>query len=329
MQTVDAGVLTVTYLEDGPTSGWPVVLMHGFPYDVHAFDDVLPLLTGQGARVIRPYLRGHGPTRFRSSATVRSGQQAALGSDLLALLDALNLDKAILGGYDWGGLSSCVVSALWPHRVSGLVTLGGYDIINISQQRFPQTPAIEHAVWYQHLFQTERGRAVLASSRADLCQMLWQQWSPSWAFDKDLFQRTASSFDNPDFVDVAIHHYRHALGNADGDPSYQEPEDRLASRPAIAVPTVTLDGASDTLKPGGTADHAAMFTGQHEHRVIDAGHALPYEAPDAFGEAIFTVHHWTSAGAFPDHDRERPVSSRRRPGEAEVNSAASGPEANL
>jgi len=299
MRIVEAGVLTVAYLEDGPVSGWPVVLLHGFPYDVHAFDDVVQLLTAQGARVIRPWLRGHGPTRFRSAATVRSGQQAALGSDLLALLDALNLDTAILGGYDWGGLSSCVVSALWPRRVSGLVTLGGYDIINISQQRFPHTPAIEYALWYQHLFQTERGRAVLASSRADLCRMLWQQWSPNWAFEDDLFRLTAPSFDNPDFIDVVIHHYRHALGNADGDPNYQELEDRLASRPAISVPTITLDGVSDTLKPGGTADHAAMFTGPHEHCVVDAGHALPYEAPDAFAAAIFTVHQWTSGRYGP------------------------------
>ena len=295
MKTVDAGVLNVAYLDDGPASGWPVVLVHGFPYDVHAFDEVVPMLTDQGARVIRPYLRGHGPTRFRSAETVRSGQQAALGSDLLALLDALNLDQAVLGGYDWGGLSSCVVSALWPHRVTGLVTLGGYDIIDIRAQRFPQTPAVEYAVWYQHLFQTERGRAVLAGSRADLCRMLWQQWSPNWSIDDDTFQRTVSSFDNPDFVDVVVHHYRHALSNAAGDPAYQKLEDRLAQRPPITVPTVTLDGASDTLKPGGTAEHAAMFTRRHEHRVVDAGHALPYEAPDAFGDAILTVHHWTAA----------------------------------
>ena len=295
MRLVEAGVLNVAYVDDGPRDGWPVVLVHGFPYDVHAYDLVVPTLTAHGARVVRPYLRGHGPTRFRSVAAARSGQQAALGSDLLALLDALNLDEAILGGYDWGGLSSCVVSALWPHRVTGLVTLGGYDIIDISRQRQPHSPGIEHAVWYQHLFQTERGRAVLAASRIELCRMLWQQWSPNWQFDDSVFDRTTSSFANPDFVDVVSHHYRHAMGNAAGDPGYQALEDRLAERPAISVPTITLDGSSDTLKPGGTADQGAMFTGRHDHRQVNAGHALPYEAPDAFSDAVLTVRDWTTS----------------------------------
>jgi pimeloyl-ACP methyl ester carboxylesterase len=297
VDVVDAGVLVTAYVRSGPEDGWPVVLSHGFPYDVHAYDEVVPLLTAQGARVLRPYLRGHGPTRFRSESTPRSGQQAALASDLRGLLDALHLDRAILAGYDWGGLASCVVSALWPDRVTGLVSLAGYDVIDIAAQRQAHDPAVEHAVWYQHLFQTERGRAGLAAHRRELCRMLWQQWSPHWRFDEATFDRTAESFDNPDFVDVVVHAYRHALGNAAGDPACEALEARLARRPPITVPAVTLDGASDPLKPGGTADHAAMFTARHEHRVVEAGHALPWEAPAAFADAVLTVHEWTRDGA--------------------------------
>ena len=293
MRTVNAGVLAIGYVEDGPSDGWPVVLSHGFPYDVHAYDDVVPLLTARGARVVRPFLRGHGPTRFLSSSTPRSGQQAALGSDLLALLDALSLRAPILAGNDWGGLASCVVSVLWPQRVRGLVSLASYDVIDLAAQRAPQDPAVEHAVWYQHLFQTERGRAGLAAHRRELCRLLWRQWSPRWSFDDAVFDRTAEAFDNPDFVDVVVHAYRHALGNAAGDPAHAALEERLARRPPITVPAVTLDGADDILKPGGTADHAGMFTAEHEHRVVDAGHALPYEAPAAFADAVLTVHGWT------------------------------------
>jgi pimeloyl-ACP methyl ester carboxylesterase len=292
VKTVDAGVLSVGYLDDGPADGWPIVLAHGFPFDVHAFDEVVPVLVARGARVVRPWQRGFGPTRFRAAATRRSGQQAALGSDLIALLDALALDTAILAGYDWGGLASCVATALWPDRVAGLVSLAGYDVINIDRQKHAFAPASEHAVWYQHLFQTERGRQSLAAHRRELCRMLWRQWSPHWRFDEATFDRTATSFDNPDFVDVVIHAYRHSFGLAEGDPAYEELEERLTHRPRITVPAVTLDGASDTLKPGGTADHAAMFTARHEHRVIDAGHNLPQEAPAAFADAVLTVRQW-------------------------------------
>ena len=295
MRTVDAGVLTVGYLDDGPIDGWPVVLSHGFPFDVHAYDDVVPALVAGGARVIRPYLRGFGPTRFRSIDTQRTGQQAALGSDLLALLDALDLQTAILAGYDWGGLASCVATALWPDRVAGLVSMASYDILDINRQRHAFDPSMEHAVWYQHLFQTERGRECLAGSRRSLCRMLWQQWSPGWRFDEATFAQTAASFDNPDFVDVVIHAYRHAFGLAAGDPAYERLEARLAERPPITVPAVSLDGASDTLKPGGTADQAAMFTARHEHRVIEAGHNLPQEAPAAFADAVLTVRTWLTA----------------------------------
>ncbi|WP_439378894.1 alpha/beta fold hydrolase [Amycolatopsis lexingtonensis] len=292
MKTVAAGILSVGYQDDGPADGWPVVLAHGFPFDVHAFDEVVPLLTAHGARVVRPWLRGFGPTRFSTAAARRSGQQAALGSDLVALLDALQLGTAILAGYDWGGLASCVATALWPERVAGLVSLASYDVIDVEGQKHAQEPGLEHAFWYQHLFQTERGRECLTGHRRELCRMLWRQWSPDWQFDDAAFERTAVSFDNPDFVDVVIHAYRHSFGLAAGDPAYAELEERLARRPPITVPAVTLDGASDPLKPGGTAGHAGMFTARHEHRVVDAGHNLPQEAPAAFADAVLTVRQW-------------------------------------
>jgi pimeloyl-ACP methyl ester carboxylesterase len=269
-----------------------ILLAHGFPYDVHAYDEVVPVLAAEGARVIRPWLRGFGPTRFLTAATPRSGQQAALGSDLVALLDAVGVDTAILAGYDWGGLASCVATALGPGRVAGLVSLASYDVIDIDRQKRPFDPAVEHVVWYQHLFQTERGRQSLAAHRRELCRLLWQQWSPHWRFDEATFDRTAESFTNPDFVDVVIHAYRHSFGLAAGDPAYAQQEERLTRRPKITVPAVTLDGASDPLKPGGTADQAAMFTARHEHRVIDAGHNLPQEAPAAFADAVLTVRKW-------------------------------------
>jgi len=292
METITAGVLEVAYLELGPRNGWPVVLSHGFPFDVHAYDDVAPALADRGARVIVPYLRGFGPTRFLSGSTLRSGQQAALGHDLLELLNALGVEGAVLGGYDWGGLASCVAAALWPDRVAGLVSLASYDIIDVSRMRRAFAPEIEHAVWYQHLFQTERGEDCLKTYRRELCRMLWHQWSPFWDFDEATFERTAVSFDNPDFVAVVFHSYRHAFGLAAGDPSLEYLEERLARRPKISVPSVTLDGINDTLKPGGTADQAVMFTGRHEHRRIEAGHNLPQEAPAAFADAVLTVRAW-------------------------------------
>ena len=295
MKTVAAGVLAIGYLEDGHANGWPVVLSHGF--HVQAYDEVVPLLTARGARVIRPYLRGYGPTRFLSADTQRSGQQAALGSDVIALLDALHVKAAILAGYDWGGLASCVASALWPERLVGLVSLASYDIIDVEGERHAHEPLKEHAVWYQHLFQTERGRECLAMHRRQICRMLWQQWSPNWRFDDATFERTAASFDNPDFVDIVVHAYRHDFGLAEGDPAYETLEKRLAGRPKITVPAVTLDGASDTLKPGGTADQKGMFTVRHEHRVVDAGHNLPQEAPTAFADAVLTIRAWANGRA--------------------------------
>lgn len=250
--------------------------------------------------MIRPYQRGFGPTRFRRPETLRSGQQAALGSDLVSLIGALGLQAPIVAGYDWGGLASCVVSVLWPERIAGLVSLASYDIIDIEGQQRAFPPAAEHAVWYQHLFQTERGRRSLAEYRRELCRMLWRQWSPDWQFDEPTYEQTAVSFGNPDFVDVVIHAYRHSFGLAAGDPAYEAIEQRLAGRPPITVPAVTLDGRRDPLKPGGTADQAAKFTSHHEHRMIEAGHNLPQEAPEAFADAVLTVRGWLDpAQAWP------------------------------
>ncbi|MDT8757632.1 alpha/beta hydrolase [Sphingomonas psychrotolerans] len=303
MKVAQTDALLIAYAELGPADGWPVILSHGFPYDIHAYDEVAPMLAVAGARVLTPYLRGFGPTQFRDAATMRSGQQAALGSDLIGLLDALRIERAILAGYDWGGLASCVATALWPERVEGLVSLAGYDVIDVERMRHPFAPALEAVMWYQHLFQTERGRECLASDRRTLCELLWRQWSPNWPFDDATFERTASSFDNPDFVDVVIHSYRFDFGLAAGDPAFDELERTLQARPKIVVPAVTLDGADDPLKPGGTADHAGMFTGPHEHRTIASGHNLPQENPRAFADAILRVHQVVAEGRLPSRAR--------------------------
>jgi len=294
MKEIDTAVLRIAYLEYGPADGWPVILSHGFPYDVHAFDEVAPTLADRGARVVVPYARGFGPTRFLSDAVMRSGQQAARGGDLVALADALGLERPILGGFDWGGNASCVAAALWPERIGGLVSYASYDIIHASEQRRPATPSLERTCWYQHLFQTERGRECLVQHRRDLCRLLWREWSPGAEFDDATFERTAASFDNPDFVDVVIHCYRHVFGLEAGDPALQPIEDRLAGRPPITIPAVTLDGSLDPLKPGGTADHAHMFRARHEHRVIAAGHDLPQQQPQAFAAAVLTVRGWST-----------------------------------
>jgi pimeloyl-ACP methyl ester carboxylesterase len=292
IRNVETETLRIAYAEYGPADGWPVILSHGFPYDVHAFDEVAPILTHAGARVIAPYTRGFGPTRFVSDATMRSGQQAARGRDIIQLVDALDLERPILGGFDWGGNASCVAAALWPERIGGLVSYAGYDIIDVSGQRHPAAPSMERVCWYQHLFQTERGRECLTDYRRDLCRLLWEEWSPGWQFDEETFDRTETSFGNPDFVDVVIHCYRHVFGLEAGDPALQPFEDRLVQRPEITVPAVTLDGATDPLKPGGTANHARMFIAPHEHRVIDAGHNLPQQQPQAFADAVMKVRDW-------------------------------------
>ncbi|SHG11533.1 Pimeloyl-ACP methyl ester carboxylesterase [Kaistia soli DSM 19436] len=292
VRSVDTDTLRIAYVERGPAGGWPVILSHGFPYDVHAYDEVAVILAEAGAKVIMPYTRGFGPTRFMSEFTMRSGQQAARGRDIIELADALELKRPILGGFDWGGNASCVAAALWPDRIGGLVSYASYDIIDMSEQRSAVAPALERVFWYQHLFQTERGRGCLTENRLDLCRLLWEEWSPCWTFDDATFAQSARSFDNPDFVDVVIHCYRSVFGFEAGDPALQPFEDRLAEKPEILVPVVTIDGASDPLKPGGTASHARKFVGPHEHRIVDAGHNLPQEAPEAFANAVVRVHDW-------------------------------------
>jgi pimeloyl-ACP methyl ester carboxylesterase len=295
LQSIQAGVLQLACEQSGKPDGWPVVLLHGFPYDIHAFDEVAPSLAAAGARVIVPYLRGYGPTRFLSPGTPRSGQQAALGADLLALLDALRIPSAVLAGYDWGGRAACIVAALWPQRARGLVSVNGYNIQDIARSGEPTQPENELRYWYQYYFHGERGRAGLAQNRRAFCKLLWKLWSPTWTFSDADFARTAPSFDNPDFVDVVIQSYRHRYALVPGDPAVEALERKLAAQPPIAVPTVTLDGTDDgVMAIGGTAHHAPHFTGRHEHRdVPGAGHNLPQEKPQAFVDAILTVEQWT------------------------------------
>ena len=294
LKHIDAGVLNISYLETGNASGWPVVLLHGFPYDVHAYDNVAPLLATHGARVIVPYLRGYGPTRFLSPGTPRSGEQAALGSDLLALLDTLQIESAILAGFDWGGRAACVVCALWPERVRGLVSCNGYTIQNSAKSCEPAAPEAESRYWYQYYFHSERGRLGLEKNRRDLCRLLWRQWSPKWAFDDATFDRSAASFDNPDFVNVVIHSYRNRYALAAGDPAMAEIEARLAGQPPITVPTIMLEGEADGVNPPvGASRHAHRFTGGYEYRAVpDAGHNPPQEAPGFFADAVLAVHGW-------------------------------------
>ncbi len=283
-----AGVLDIAYEEVGPLQARPVILLHGFPYDVRAFDAVVPRLTVQGCRVLAPYLRGFGATRFLSTDTLRSGQQAALAHDVIAFMDALGIERAVLAGYDWGGRAACVAAALWPQRVAGLVTVGGYNIQDIARADAPLPPAFEHPLWYQYYFHAERGRAGLAKYRRDLCRLLWQQWSPDWHFDDATFECSAASFDNPDFVAVVVHSYRHRFGLAPGDPRYAASEALLAALPVISVPTVTLHGACDGVMPAaGSERHARYFSGSYQRRVLPKiGHNLPREAPAAFADAV-------------------------------------------
>ena len=291
LSSVRAGVLDVSYFSAGPADGPPVLLMHGFPYDIHAYVEVAPMLAAAGCRVIVPYLRGFGGTRFLSADTPRSGEQAALGADLLALMDALAIQRAVLAGYDWGGRAACVVAALWPERCSGLVSLNSYNIQNIARAMVPDQPANEHRLWYQYYFHSERGRAALQADRRGVCRLLWQLWSPSWRFDDACFDRSAEAFDNPDFVDVVIHSYRHRFGLVPGDPALAEIERRLAQQPVIAVPAITFDGVDDGVRsPEDASVHAPRFSGPRSHRIIPGvGHNLPQEAPQAFADAVLEL----------------------------------------
>jgi pimeloyl-ACP methyl ester carboxylesterase len=291
LHRVNAGVLEVALYQTGPLDGPPVFLMHGFPYDIHAYAEIAPLLAARGCRVYVPFLRGFGATRFSSDVTPRSGEQAALGADLLALLDALAVPRAVLAGYDWGGRAACVVAALWPERCTGLVSLNSYNIQNIAHAMQPDTPVNERSLWYQYYFHSERGRAGIAADRRALCRLLWELWSPSWDFDAATFERSAAAFDNPDFVDVVIHSYRHRFGLVAGDPALAGIEQRLARQPAISVPSITFDGADDGVRPpAGAAKHAQFFTGPRSHRIVPgAGHNLPQEKPQVFAEAVLEL----------------------------------------
>jgi pimeloyl-ACP methyl ester carboxylesterase len=286
IRRANAGPLSIAYLEYGPALGWPCIMGHGFPYDVHAYVEVAPILAEAGARVIVPYLRGYGPTRFLSESTPRSGEQAALGADLLGLMDALRIERAVLGGYDWGGRAACVVAALWPGRVLSLVSANSYNIQNIARAMEPASPEEEAAFWYQYYFHNERGRRGLAKDRRGVARLLWRMWSPTWAFDDATFERTASALDNPDFVEVVIHSYRHRYGLVAGDPAYAEIEKALAAQPRITVSTIAVDGDADGVNRG-TKHHVSMFAGPHEHRIFKgAGHNLPQERPREWARAV-------------------------------------------
>jgi len=282
--------LDIGYEETGDARGLPVILLHGFPDDVRAYDEVIGPLAKKGFRTIVPYLRGYGPTRFRDAKAPRMAEQAAIGQDVIDLADALKIQRFAVAGYDWGGRAAGIAAALHPDRVRATVLIGGYTIQDVFATPPPATPERERALWYQYYFNTERGRVGLERNRRNVCRFLWETWSPTWKFTPETFEKTAPSFDNPDFVDVVIHSYRFGFGREPGDPKLAHLETRLAEKPKITVPAVTLDGTSDPLKPGGTAAHAQMFVNWHEHRVIEGGHALPHEAPAAFADAVLAVH---------------------------------------
>src|SRR5436190_797148 len=288
---IKTSVLDIAYEEGGPSDGTPVFLMHGFPYAPRGYDAMLPLLTAQGCRAIVPYLRGYGPTRFLSADTMRSGEQAALGNDLKELMDALEIERAILCGYDWGGRACCIVAALWPERVRGLVSGGGYNIHDVAGSAKPADAAQEHRAWYCYYFCTPRGIAGLTENRRDIARLLWQLWLVGEPFDAALFEKSAPAFDNPDFVDVVIHSYRVRYGYAAGDPSLAEIERRLAAKPPITVPTVVLHGEADGIAPPRSSqDHAKHFTGPYQRRLVPrAGHALPQDAPREMADAVLEL----------------------------------------
>jgi pimeloyl-ACP methyl ester carboxylesterase len=291
VKQVNAGVLDVGYHEAGPADGPVVILLHGFPYDIHSYVDVAPILAARGYRVIVPHLRGHGSTRFLSASTPRTGQQAAVAQDTIALMDALKIERAILAGYDWGSRTACAVAALWPERVVGIVSVNGYLVQDISKAAAPIPAKIEFALWYQYYFATERGRTALTNNRRDIAKVVWAYNSPVWRFDDATFERSMVSLDNPDYVAIVIHNYRFRLGLLPGFPQYEALERRLAALPKVGVPAVTLDGAADGIVAAtdGKA-YSAKFSGPFRHHVVPAaGHNLPQEAAQAFADAVLEV----------------------------------------
>ncbi len=286
--TVRTPALEIVFEDSGARDGAPVILLHGFPYDVRAYDGVVAGLANDGLRLIVPYLRGYGPTRILDKSAMRSGQQAGLGRDLLDFMDALGIQRATLAGYDWGGRAACIVSALWPERVRALVSGDGYNLQNIAEAGEPAPAEVEHRFWYQYYFHSERGRLGLEKNRRDICRLIWRLWSPNWTFTDAEFEASAASFDNPDFVEIVTHSYRHRFGYAPGDPTLDPIEQALAAQPKIAVPTIILHGAADGVDPPGpSANGAAQFTGPCERRIIPvAGHNFPQEAPEAVVTAL-------------------------------------------
>ncbi|MFI6542906.1 alpha/beta fold hydrolase [Streptomyces prunicolor] len=288
LKQVKAGELNIGYAEVGPAKGPVVVLLHGWPYDIHSYVDVAPLLAAEGYRVIVPYLRGYGTTTFRSAKTFRNGQQAVVALDIIALMDALRIEKALLGGFDWGARTADIIAALWPGRCKALVSVTGYLITNREKNKQPLPPAAELAWWYQYYFATERGELGLAQYGHDFAKLIWRNVSPTWHFDDATFDRTAKAFENPDYVSIVIHNYRWRLGLAAGDPRYDGIEKKLAAGPAIEVPTITLDGELDPFTPAGDGSaYRAKFTGPYDHRALEGiGHNVPREAPEAFAQAV-------------------------------------------
>jgi pimeloyl-ACP methyl ester carboxylesterase len=291
LKQIDAAPLNVTYAEIGSVNGPPVLLLHGWPYDIHAFHDVAPMLAAKGHRVIMPYLRGYGATRFLSPDTMRNGQPAALATDAVALLDALRIQSAVLGGFDWGARTADIVAALWPERVKGLVAVSGYLIGSQAAGKAPLPPEAELQWWYQFYFATERGRLGYDKNRREFARLIWKLASPKWAFDDATFELSAAALDNPDHVAVVIHNYRWRLGLAEGEPRYDAIEQRLAAAPTIAVPTITMEGDANGAPHPPPNAYAGKFTGKYEHRTISGGigHNLPQEAPEAFAKAVLDV----------------------------------------
>ena len=291
LKQIDAGVLNVGYAEDGPADGPVVMLLHGWPYDIHTYVDVAPLLAAKGYRVIVPYVRGYGSTSFLSTSTVRNGQPSVIALDVMALMDALSIDKAIVGGCDWGARTAAIVAALWPQRCKALVSVSGYLIGGRDANKKPLPPQAELQWWYQFYFATERGRIGYEAYRRDFARLIWRLASPEWHFDDATFERSAASFDNPDHVSIVIHNYRWRLGLAEGEPAYDSLENRLAGGPVISVPTITLEGDANGAPHPAPAAYAAKFAGKYVHRNLTGGigHNLPQEAPKAFAAAVIDV----------------------------------------
>jgi pimeloyl-ACP methyl ester carboxylesterase len=291
LKQIDAGLLNIGYAEAGPADGPAVVLLHGWPYDIHSFVDVTPLLAQAGYRVIVPYLRGYGTTNFLSTETVRNGQQSVVAVDIIALMDSLKIEKATIAGFDWGARTACIIAALWPERCKALVSVSGYLIGSQEAGKAPLPPKAELQWWYQYYFATERGRAGYDKYRHDFSKLIWQIASPKWDFDDATFDRSAKAFDNPDHVAIVIHNYRWRLSLAEGEPKYDNLEKKLATAPAIAVPTITLEGDANGAPHPEPASYAKKFSGKYSHRTIKGGvgHNLPQEAPQAFAEAVIDV----------------------------------------